>query len=432
VEFHFVGKADEREERAVKELVARFPQHVRWYFCQPDHMCGAYQVADIALVPTVASEGTSLSCLEAMACGNTVVATNVGGLPELVTDGLNGLLIEPTTESLDRALRRLLTDPELRQRLSRNAVQTAQAYHKRIWVERWREVLQRVLPAPTVASGTAAQPREFVHLCAGGQTWSYMRQRPQQLFLALAEAGQHVHYVSDEEIPERWELGGRLHIVGRRTTLAVGRPILYIYDTYQYQRLSEFTDPMVVYDVLDDPVIHAEADRQRGMPADGDFLYYHERLLREADVVITSSKRLRARYAAQRADIVLVPNAVRPEDFRRATVERPGDLPAVGAVLVGYYGAIAEWFDLEMLAQAARARPEYHFILIGLTTRQAELDELQQRCPNVHYLGQKSYETLPAYLASFDVATIDVQHDRIVLSSTLRETYVALNASVIY
>ncbi len=67
VDFHFVGRADVREEQAVQRLVQRFPGRVKWYFLPPERMHEAYQQADITLIPTIQSEGTSLSCLEAMA-----------------------------------------------------------------------------------------------------------------------------------------------------------------------------------------------------------------------------------------------------------------------------------------------------------------------------------------------------------------------------
>ncbi|MFC5403517.1 glycosyltransferase family 4 protein [Cohnella soli] len=105
----------------------------------------AYATADIAVIPTVFSEGTSYACLEAMSCGLPVVATNVGGLNDLVIDGFNGLLVPPTTEALLPAIERLAGDAVLRRRLGRNARETALAFDKRRWRERWRLVLERYL-----------------------------------------------------------------------------------------------------------------------------------------------------------------------------------------------------------------------------------------------------------------------------------------------
>jgi glycosyltransferase involved in cell wall biosynthesis len=84
VDFHLVGKADAREEAAVRALIERYSGRVRWYSLPPERMSDAYRVADISIIPTVHSEGTSLSCLEAQASGNAVIATTVGGLTDLV------------------------------------------------------------------------------------------------------------------------------------------------------------------------------------------------------------------------------------------------------------------------------------------------------------------------------------------------------------
>jgi len=76
---------------------------------------------DIFVLPSY-SEGVSLALLEAMAAGLPVIATAVGGLPEVVTDGDNGLLIPPRdAEALAGALEQLLGDPEFARRLGANA-----------------------------------------------------------------------------------------------------------------------------------------------------------------------------------------------------------------------------------------------------------------------------------------------------------------------
>jgi glycosyltransferase involved in cell wall biosynthesis len=147
VEFDFVGKADEEEAEAVRKMMTQHGPRVRWRHLEPGEMSGAYREADIALCPTVASEGTSLSCLEAMASGNAVIATNVGGLPQLVIDGYNGLLIAPEAGELREAMELLLDDGELRARLQENARQVSLSYSKKVWQKRWRKMLGSVLPA---------------------------------------------------------------------------------------------------------------------------------------------------------------------------------------------------------------------------------------------------------------------------------------------
>jgi glycosyltransferase involved in cell wall biosynthesis len=74
--------------------------------------------APIFVMPSL-SEGLPMALLEAMAYGMAPVATRVGGIPELVEDGVEGLLVEPgDPAALAAALLRLAADPELRGRLA--------------------------------------------------------------------------------------------------------------------------------------------------------------------------------------------------------------------------------------------------------------------------------------------------------------------------
>jgi len=71
-----------------------------------------------ALVSTSRAEGLSMSILEAMSCGRPVVATRVGGVPELVEDGVSGFLVPPgDVSALSAGVERILESPELALRL---------------------------------------------------------------------------------------------------------------------------------------------------------------------------------------------------------------------------------------------------------------------------------------------------------------------------
>ncbi|MGD0382975.1 MAG: glycosyltransferase family 4 protein, partial [Thermoguttaceae bacterium] len=107
VEFHFVGKGDAAELEHVGRLVEQYPGRVRHYHLEPEDMHKAYQAADITLIPTVSSEGTSLSCIEAMASGNAVIATDVGGLTDLIINEHNGLLVAPKAGEIKEAVKKL-------------------------------------------------------------------------------------------------------------------------------------------------------------------------------------------------------------------------------------------------------------------------------------------------------------------------------------
>lgn len=96
----------------------------------------------IAVIPTVGSEGTSLSLLEAMASTCAVICTNVGGMTNIVIDNLNGIMINPEVEQLYLALKKMIEDAEYRKRLAREAYHTVQeGFSFEVWKEKWKKVL---------------------------------------------------------------------------------------------------------------------------------------------------------------------------------------------------------------------------------------------------------------------------------------------------
>src|SRR5690606_17409228 len=67
-----------------------------------------------------------------------------------------------------------------------------------------------------------------------------------------------------------------------------------------------------------------------------------------------------------------------------------------------FFGVLDERLDLELLAGAADLRPDYQFVMVGPVVK-IDPAALPQR-PNIHYLGQRPYADLPAYIAGWDVA----------------------------
>ena len=81
-----------------------------------------YHSIDVLVLPSIHTEGLPLAILEAMAAELTIVATTVGGTPEVVRDGVDGLLVPPEdSQALGNAIARLLADPSLRQRMGGSA-----------------------------------------------------------------------------------------------------------------------------------------------------------------------------------------------------------------------------------------------------------------------------------------------------------------------
>jgi len=96
----------------------------------PGHAADPYpwfQAADIVALASTGGEGVPQSVLQAFACSRPVVATTVGGIPDVVTDGENGLLVPPADPAaLAAALERLLDDSALSERLGAEASHTFQ------------------------------------------------------------------------------------------------------------------------------------------------------------------------------------------------------------------------------------------------------------------------------------------------------------------
>ena len=142
IEIHFVGKGFDKDTKNVRKKQEKWKQRICWYSLDLEKMIEAYQRADIALVPTLYSEGTSLSCLEAMACGNAVIATRVGGLSDLVINDFNGLLIEPNSKALKEAIIELVENPHKLIEIKRRARTIAEAFSKEKWENKWVDVVE--------------------------------------------------------------------------------------------------------------------------------------------------------------------------------------------------------------------------------------------------------------------------------------------------
>lgn len=101
---------------------------------------------DIAVIPTIGSEGTSLSLLEAMATGCAVVVSNVGGMTNIVIDNYNGLIINPKQKELENSLISLIENKTLRNRLALAGFNTVKTgFAKKIWEQRWEKVICNIV-----------------------------------------------------------------------------------------------------------------------------------------------------------------------------------------------------------------------------------------------------------------------------------------------
>ncbi len=128
-----------------------------------DHVAALIRKAAIVVVPS-RHEELGGTVLEALSTGRPVVATAVGGLPEVIDDGVTGLLVPPgSPEQIAGAVGRLLDDRELRERIGRAASEAALGYEAREVARRVGQLYHEVLAARTARTArTATTPATVV------------------------------------------------------------------------------------------------------------------------------------------------------------------------------------------------------------------------------------------------------------------------------
>ncbi len=142
VQFTFAGEGP--DEPWLRDFF-RDENRVRFTRYLPDEVLDIHLEHDIAVVPSLASEGTSLSVAEAMGCGCAVVATAVGGITNMIIDGYNGLLCFPSARHLQEQLEDLICDGPRRLRLGAKAYETAkEAFSLERWEQSWSRVISEV------------------------------------------------------------------------------------------------------------------------------------------------------------------------------------------------------------------------------------------------------------------------------------------------
>jgi glycosyltransferase involved in cell wall biosynthesis len=140
-----------------------------------------------------------------------------------------------------------------------------------------------------------------------------------------------------------------------------------------------------------------------GVPSAG-LAELENQLLKKSELVIVSADRLQQSKAAVNPNTVLVRHGVDFDHFSRAldpATKVPEEIARLPRPIIGFFGLIADWVDVDLMAALAERYPTGSVVVLGKTT--TDVSALQ-RLPNVHLLGRKPYESLPAYAKAFDVA----------------------------
>jgi glycosyltransferase involved in cell wall biosynthesis len=129
-------------------------------------------------------------------------------------------------------------------------------------------------------------------------------------------------------------------------------------------------------------------------------------LLEKVDCVFAVNEPLAARKRALNPETHVASHGVDQLLFARALDAEtvvPADLAALPNPVIGFVGTLQDWVDFELITEVARRHPEWSIVLVGRLLIDAEP---LARLPNVHVLGPRAYEDLPAYCKGFDVGMI--------------------------
>ncbi len=296
-------------------------------------------------------------------------------------------------------------------------------------------------PAPELEfSGDAAatarlaggpQPGDYDVIVLPIMDWASRRQRPQQLALQFAAAGHRLFYMHTSFRENRPPLINALGDNLFEVILPSPHPVNLYVDAMSAEleeklleafkalqrhfglsaavilvdlpfwtplalRLRDELGWKVVYDCMD-----YHAGFASNTPA---MLGQEDRLVQESDLVLVTAQSLLERLRSQARLCLRLPNAADFQHFHNPPAAPAKEVENLGNPVIGYYGAIADWFDTALVGGLARQRPDWRFVLIG-STLYADLAPLQG-LENVHLLGEMSYDRLPQFLHTFDVAII--------------------------
>jgi UDP-galactopyranose mutase len=261
--------------------------------------------------------------------------------------------------------------------------------------------------------------------------WDFVYQRPQQILSRLA-AHCRVLYVEEpidgRDDADGWELTRpapnvtvarpRLADLPRRTpeelavtTAAMLRrllrseemiyPIAWLYTPMALPLLEAVNPALVVYDCMD------ELSLFLGAPPE--LLRLEAALLERADLVFTGGVSLYEAKRKRHPRVYCFPSSVDVRHFAQAKagtrgVREPADQAGLPRPRLGFFGVIDERLDLEVLDAVAASHPRWQIVMVGPTVK-IDPATLPKR-PNIHYLGQRPYEQLPAYLSGWDVCLL--------------------------
>lgn len=186
--------------------------------------------------------------------------------------------------------------------------------------------------------------------------------------------------------------------------------ITAVYNLMHADVQKQYRSDRLIYEVVDD--LHLIVS-----PAEDFSLWQarHVALLRKADLAVATATMLYDEIIPHAKKALLLPNAA---DFAFFSAPAAPD-PAVSALrgsyrcVLGYTGALADWFDYAAVRQTAAAHPDWLWVLIGRVIGSALQESGIPALPNVRVLPPVAYAKLPGCLAAMDILTVPFAHNEI-------------------
>lgn len=290
-------------------------------------------------------------------------------------------------------------------------------------------------------------------VCLSHLRWDFVYQRPQHLMSRFAR-GQRVFFVEEPIFTDETT---RLEFSQREDNLSVVVPhisnsdretqtveeiqrqlldklffdlqikqfVLWFYTPMAMSFASHLQPAVTVYDCMDELSAFKFASPE---------LFENEqKLFKKADLVFTGGLSLYEAKKDRHERVFAFPSSIDVEHFRRAreNTKEPEDQKSIAHPRFGYCGVIDERINLSLLEEAADLRPLWQFIMIGPVVKISDQD-LPQRA-NIHYLGSKNYQELPAYMTAWDVALMPfaLNESTKFISPTKTPEYLAAGKSVV-
>ncbi len=261
-------------------------------------------------------------------------------------------------------------------------------------------------------------------VCFSHLRWNFVYQRPQHLMSRSARERRvffieepegfdgQAHFRMEEDpsgvivvrphlpfgLNEEETNAAMRELVDRFFAEEVSEYILWYYTPMALEFSRHLQPALTVYDCMD------ELSLFKGAPKKLKDL--EQELIQRADLIFTGGQTLYEGKKNGHDNVYLFPSSIDARHFEQARRKQadPSDQQSIPHPRLGFFGVVDERMDLDLLRNLAQARPDWHLVILGPVVK-IDPESLPQAA-NIHYLGMKTYDQLPQYLAGWDVALL--------------------------